>query len=118
MPLQDCIDRWISSISDGIELRGNPNYLEVKYEDLVTKTEDVLMDVCQFLEIEFELNMMKYYKFDGPSRDVMKFPQNIEATQPIFSSSIGRWKRDLTEEGQSKVMSSIGPHLKDFQYIE
>lgn len=116
MPLQDCIDRWITSIEDGLEHRHEPSYLEVKYEDLVLDTEKTLRAVCSFLRLSFEETMLTYHTFAGPSRDFRKFPQNIEATKPVFTSSIGRWRRDLSEEETTTVTSRIGPYLNLLRY--
>ncbi|MBA3493539.1 MAG: sulfotransferase [Gammaproteobacteria bacterium] len=116
MPLQNCIERWITSIEDGLKHRHEPNYLEVKYEDLVLDTDKALRAICAFLQVSFEENMLIYHMFGGPSRDFRKFPQNIEATKPIFASSIGRWRRDLSEEEIAAVTLRIQPYLNLLQY--
>jgi protein-tyrosine sulfotransferase len=98
MPINACIDRWQRSVSDGIQFRGNNNYIEIKYEDLVLNTEQTLLRICKFIEIDFNDAMLEYYKINGSTRDPLKFPQNIEATKPIYLNSINRWERDLTED--------------------
>jgi hypothetical protein len=116
MPLQNCIDRWLMAISDGIKLRGHPNYMEVRYEDLVKQPEATIHQVCQFLAVDFELEMLEFHKFSGPSRDYRRFPQNMEATMPLYSSSLGRWRTDLTHKELTTIMSAIHPQLEMLGY--
>lgn len=35
-PLEDCIGRWLRAMDDALHFRGNPNYMEMKYEDSLT----------------------------------------------------------------------------------
>src|SRR3989344_3879890 len=42
-PFEDCLERWLCAISDGFKYRDHSNYLEVRYEDLVSETESTLM---------------------------------------------------------------------------
>lgn len=115
-PFEACLERWLFAISDGFKFRDHPNYLEVRYEDLVNETESTLKKACRHISIEFEPNMLKFYQEKGGSRDPLKFPQNIEATLPIFHSSIGRWKQDLTPKEAKTVVKRVGLYLKQLGY--
>ncbi len=95
MPYPDCINRWITSVSDGIKWRSDRRYIEIKYEDLVHAPDATLKKVCQHIGVRFEPAMLQFYLKKGISRDPLRFPQNVEATKPLSDTSVGRWKRDL-----------------------
>jgi len=107
MPLENCIRRWRKAIGDCLEHRGHPNYCEVQYQDLVLDTRNALKQVCEFLEVPFEENMLEYHTVDTSSRDPTKFIQNVEATKPISTNSLGRWRRDLSAEQQKEVHEAV-----------
>jgi ornithine cyclodeaminase len=116
MPLQDCIDRWLLAMKDASSFRGNTNYMEVKYEDIVLNTTHILEKICSFIGIKFEAKMLYYYEVDSLSRDPLNFPQNVEATRPISSQSIGRWKKDLDEVEIKQIVNQIAQQMECLGY--
>lgn len=102
-PLDDCIGRWLRAMDNALCFRGNPNYMEMKYEDLVLDTTSTLTRVCRHVGVHFEEQMLEFHKVTSKSRDATLFPQNIEATQPISTASIGKWKEELTDEEVTEV---------------
>lgn len=115
-PFEACLKRWLFAVSDGFKFRDHPNYLEVRYEDLVNETEATLTGVCGHVGIKYEPRMLNFYQQKGGSRDPLRFPQNIEATLPIFQSSIGRWKNDLTSREVRIVIRKAEPFLRQLSY--
>ncbi len=57
-------------------------FIEIKFEEFVSQTEDVLKDLMDFLNLPFDKNMLSV---------------------DLSRSNIGRWKRDLTEEDISII---------------
>jgi len=117
MPIEQCVERWRSSVLTGLSFRSDHRYLEIKYENLINKTKECLLQVCYHLDISFEESMLRYYEFKGPTRNIYKFPQNIEATFPTYTSSIGRWKTDLSEKEVDFVMRELNELLIFLEYI-
>lgn len=115
-PFEACLERWLFAVSDGFKYRDHPNYHEVRYEDLVSETESTLLDVCRHIGIEYEPSMLNFYQQRGGSRDPLRFPQNIEATLPIFQSSIGRWRKDLTSQEARTVVREAKLFLEKLGY--
>jgi protein-tyrosine sulfotransferase len=111
MPLENAALRWVQDVSVGLQLRGNRNYVEVRYEQLVLDTENTLRDLCVELGVDFEPEMLRFHELKGPLRDPLKFPQNLEATMPLYPTAIGRWKTDLDGEDLNGVMEVIAPTL-------
>jgi len=116
-PLEDCVQRWVTDVGDGLAYRGDPRYYELKYEDLVMHTEETLRRLLDFLELPWEPQVMSFHQVQSTSRDPVKFAQNPEATRPLQSSSIGRWKRDLSEADLARLLRACGPLLRQLGYL-
>ncbi len=116
-PIEDCVGRWVQDAGDGVAYRGDPRYYELKYEHLVTETEKTLRDLFDFLKLPWEPAVMSFHEVQSASRDPVKFAQNPEATKPLQTSSIGRWKRDLNEEDLAYVSREAGTLLRMLDYM-
>lgn len=116
MPLSLCVDRWAKAIEDVLPFRRRSDYHEVRYEDIVFNTEDTTKKVCAFLGLPFEEKMLDFHTIRGGTRDYHKFPQNIEATNPISAASVGRYKTVLTQTQIKCVEESLGPLAQAFGY--
>jgi protein-tyrosine sulfotransferase len=116
MPLSVCMERWLKSVRDGRLVKEDPRYYELRYENLIERPHATIADLCAFLEIPFEEAMLRFHEVGGPLRDPLRFPQNIEVTMPIYSSSVGRWLRDLTADDQLQAEESLRPTLVELGY--
>lgn len=59
------VDRWIESeiLWHSVKRKLNiNNYIEISFEDLITKTEDTLNSICVFLKVKFTHEMFNYSK--------------------------------------------------------
>ena len=60
----EAANRWINSIesaqSFGSKIK--ENYIEIRYEELVTKPEEVIKDTCDFLDIAYDSKMLDHTK--------------------------------------------------------
>ncbi len=117
-PIEDCVGRWVKDVGDGLAYRGDPRYYELKYENLVTETEPTLRGLFEFLELPWEPAVMSFHEVQSASRDPVKFAQNPEATKPLQTSSIGRWRKDLSEEDLAYVLGEAGPLLRTLGYLD
>ena len=72
----------------------NINKLEIKYEDLTKYPEEVLYDICQFLKVDFENNMLNFYKDIRNNEAVYR--SNL-IFNPITTGSIGKWRTKMTD---------------------
>jgi hypothetical protein len=77
-------------IYDAEILLKNDQYLQIRYEDLVLNTKKILADICNFLGVEYESDMLdsrKYVNYDSYS----KF--DLHNTS---SSAYNKWKESLS----------------------
>lgn len=69
-------------------------FLEIRYEALMTDPKKVLQQVCQFTTIDFSPVMLDYWKLPSTIEHKYEvFHKNLE--KPVFNSSIGKWKEKL-----------------------
>lgn len=94
--------RWLYDVQAGFEARSSPRYLELRYEDLVTKPEGVMRQVFRHLGLPFIEDLLQ----DPPPSDTTynevwskrAAPQNWGQTpdRPISLASVGRYRERLT----------------------
>ncbi len=59
--LHDCIERWVSDITESARYVGHPQHHYVLYEDLVRSPESTLLTLTTFLGLAFEPQMIEEY---------------------------------------------------------
>ena len=90
-------------------------YITVRYEDLVSHPEESLKALSIFLDINYRESMLDYWKgADGLGDTCLSHHKNIH--KPVSTSSIGAWRRDLTEVQARIVYSIIGKELLGLGY--
>lgn len=86
------------------------NLKEVRYEDLVADLEKKTREIIQFIGKEWDESVIKYYENnDRPIRT-----PNEGVLQPIYNSSIGRWRN--YKDQIAPYISGISPYIKNFGY--
>lgn len=115
-PIEPCLERWVSNVRAGLAFRGDPRYIEVRYEELVARPRETLLPLFEFLKEPFDDRVLDYHRVQGQSRDARHFPQNPEATQAMYDKAVARWRRDLTPEETVLVKREAGPLLAELGY--
>ncbi|MCP4362226.1 MAG: sulfotransferase [Chloroflexi bacterium] len=115
-PLGPCIQQWIDAIEAGNYFTNDARYLEIKYEDLIRSPEYILERILFFLNEPWNEQLLEYYTIRTASRDVKKFPQNIEATKPLNNDSLGRWQQEFTQEDRALFKKMAGNLLAQLGY--
>ena len=90
--------------------------LEVRYEDLVLHTEDAMRKVLEFSGEPWDDAVLRFHEQKGGTRDESKFLQNPEATRPIHTSSIGRWRKSMSETDAEQFKVLAGDLLTKLGY--
>lgn len=117
-PLDQCVRRWVHDVEAGMRWRGDPRYIEVKYEGLIESDEETLIRVFESLGEPWDERVTKYYQIESPSRSGEKMPQNPGATQPIYRTAHGRWRNEFTEEDKQMFKAVAGDLLVALGYEE
>jgi hypothetical protein len=90
------------------------NYMALTYEDLVTNHEQVLPEMCAFLGVDYEPEMILgkgQPGWKGSNSSVEAGPR-----QGLSSKAIGRYKTALTEKEQGVYHQLLGPLLARYNY--
>lgn len=89
---------WIKAIRCGLRQRGNPRYIEIRYEDLVSDTATTLKPLFEFIQLPWDDRVLEFYKHDGPTRDEAVAPEVMATRNPISQTSVGIWKKEMSED--------------------
>ena len=115
----EAANRWINSIdlaqSFGSKIKDN--YMEIRYEDLVTSPKDVIKNTCDFLDINYDSKMLDHTKQVEKLGDTDK-SHHSNLSKPISSESIGKWKHNLSESDQESITKLLHKHLHRLGYAD
>lgn len=121
--IDDIAREWLSNnqrVLDFFEGLGEKDSMTLRYEDLVREPEICLRAVCQFLGVEFEGQMLRYY-LDG---DVHQREPEVtldwkkKTMEKPDSSNIGKYKSCLTPSQVSLFDVIAERLLKRFGYCK
>ncbi len=108
---------WKKHVSTGVELGPKlfgVNYLELKYEDLVSMPETQIQKVCDFIGESYEATMIDN-KMDKPNV-VPDWEWHKETRKQINKQNIGKWKLGLSTYEVMVIQYICGGLLKRFNY--
>jgi hypothetical protein len=107
------------------------HYLEVHYEDLISGTEAVLRNVCEFIELDFDPEMLRYHeraevRLAEKARDLSRpwgtvtAESRVEshklASQPPQEDRIARWKTLMSDDDRREYEAIAGEALAAVGY--
>lgn len=102
----------IKRMANALEERRSTAFL-VKYEDLITQPEKVLRDLFKYLEVDASQQVIE----DVIARaSAANASMDAHKTTKNPAESIGRWKRDMSEDMQQLCAQEMGPMLALFGY--
>ena len=107
-PLWQHILAYKTQLSYGRE-KGNKlfkNYIEIKYERLVEDAVGELKKLCKSLDLEYDSNMIEFYKTSGDVVQGEEISWKQNCFNPVMLQNIDKWKNDLTEE-----------QIKDIEFV-
>ena len=104
---------WCEMVNAGIESGrklGEDLYIEVKYEDLVLKSEETLHRICKFLGEEYDSRMLEYYQSaDRELTAYQKEKQIHDNTKlPPQVSKVYKWPREMRPIGVAMFEAIAG----------
>lgn len=88
------------------------DWLESRYEDVVTNLEKEGQKVTQFLGLKWHPNQARYH--ETARRKVLFAPTYHDVTQPVYTRAVGRWERYA--EALEPVRETLAPYCRAFGY--
>ncbi len=115
----EAANRWINSIesaqSFGSKIK--ENYIEIRYEELVTNPEEVIKYTCDFLDTDYDSKMLDHTKQVKKLGDTDK-EHHSNLSKPISSDSVGKWRNNLSESDQESITKLLHKHLQRLGYAD
>lgn len=109
---------WVRSIEAGARMHRDPNYLELRYERLVSEPEDEIGRLFDKLgeDAQARARALDHARhFDRRAGAAETSADRV--AQPIDTTSIGRWQRELTERQLAQVDAVAGRALRTLGYV-
>ena len=78
-------------------------FLEIKYEQLVSSPTEVLKEVCAFLGITYSDSILDFWMNKGHLGDVDFKAHHKNLGKPVSTDSIGKWKSVLSTEEVNRL---------------
>ena len=109
---------WNSSLSCTAKYLDHPKVKIVKFEDLLSDSEDVVKDICKFLKIDFQKDMLQVPVIGSSTENDAKSELRVDP------SKINKWKKGglsngeiyLAQKFSSKMMDKFGYEKKEFAF--
>lgn len=109
---------WVDIIDRSRKNAKGKKFLEVRYEDIVNQPKTFIQQILDFLGVPWHDNVLNHTKVE---HTLFKNPYNHasinQVVKPINSSSIGRYKKDLTDSQTREFTMIAEKHLKELNYI-
>jgi len=101
---------WVRAMGCGLPWRDDSvRYLEVRYEDLVHDAAHVMRRVLIFLDEPWSDSVL-----EAQAANPVFASGNVN--QQVFTTSVGRWRRDLSHEDLHVIESLGGPLMHELGY--
>lgn len=111
---------WSKRVNAGRAFHAtNPdaNYYEVRFEDLLESPEDTLKNLCQFIGIKYENNMLDYHKnIEKNFGENEKLKDHVLLKSPVNRNRIKAWARGMSNSDVIKFQAIAGHLLQKYGY--
>lgn len=101
-----CGEYWVDRVAIRRSVKADPRYIELRYEELVREPEKALRPVLEFLGLDWSGRLL------SPDAEARVDP----TAGPAFTSSIGRWRKDLSAVEIDALRPVVGGMLAELGY--
>ncbi|MDY6937726.1 MAG: sulfotransferase [Cyanobacteriota bacterium] len=107
--LDKCIDRWIASIEITRQYAARPNHTVVRYEELVENPRQILSQLCEAIDIEFDATMLKEYR--AAAKQVVRQDETWKASaeQPIHNANGKKFYKVFDKAQREHILAQLSP---------
>lgn len=108
--------QWMTTIAHKVGAVIGPDFLEVRYEDLVCRTEEVLQQICHFIGENYDPSMLNY----SANATVMVPHESLKwhrnSVRPPDQTQVQKWKTQLSKSERILFEQLAGETLDLFGY--
>jgi hypothetical protein len=108
-------------------------YMEIRYEDLIRDSEAALRGICEFVDLDYDADMLHYHeRAEGRLREMAReLPEqggktrlsverrmatHARTTEPPDPERVTRWRREMSAEDRAAFESVAGDLLAELGY--
>ena len=91
----------------------NSNIYEIKYEDIVANFDKSINNLLNFLDLEWEEKVKKFYE-TANKRGIISTPSFNQVNQKIYNKSVNRWIN--YDKKFLEIEHSLNKWIKEFNY--
>ena len=116
--LEAAAQRWlhVESQTRRFSRRHADRSLDLRYEDLVARPEEVVRSVCAFLGVEFEPAMLTSEAGSSKLGDVPAWFWHAQVAKPINAANVGKARRMFSRAEREELQRLLGPALEELGY--
>jgi hypothetical protein len=92
------------------------NYYEMFYEDLINQPEAELRKLCDFLEIDYDTNMLDFKRSASELIKESEVSWKKETLGPLLKKNTEKWKRELTNKQLFVIETICRKELNQWNY--
>ncbi|MEM7501095.1 MAG: sulfotransferase [Pseudomonadota bacterium] len=108
--------RWKTLLAHKMGSLLGDDYLEVRYEDLVLKSEDTLRCICSFLSEDFQPAMLDYSESAKSEMPTESMAYHSTSVKPPDESKVFKWETGMSAADQTLYEHSARDALDQFGY--
>ncbi len=116
--IEECIKLWDRWVREGLAWRGHPNYVEIRYEDLVRYPEQTLRPLFDWLDLTWDDRVLSYASVEHDNRPELAEAHVAGTRRSPYTNSIGRWQASLNRSDRRIVHETAGALLGELDYID
>ena len=109
---------WAHWVRLGREWADHPHTIEVRYEDLVTAPEATLRPLLTSLDLAWCPDVLAHHDRLQANRPDLSQAHLAGVSRPVYETSVGRWREDLTLDDRRVVEEIAGPVLRELGYTD
>ena len=115
-PILFLIRHWRKSVAYSIVNRDNPDYLVVKYEQVIKSPEEWFRKICAHLGVPYHENLVHPERYKNGIGNPWKQNTNFDAGKGFSKESLEKWKGVLPDESVGIVEYLCGAEMDYFDY--
>ncbi len=96
------IDRYVQDVSNELLYKFHPQVYTLKYEDLVLETDQTMLRLCQFLEIDHSVELKDWVNHAS----VRENKAWLNSVQPISTANLSKWQDPIHADRIIEIMSN------------
>ena len=118
--VEEASERWLTVMNNvkAFEARHPGACHTVRYEDLVGDSERTVRGVCDFLEVDFEPDMLSSERNAGQLGDVPAWYWHQNVNRPIDGRNVGKGRSYFSPAQLARMKALIGAEVERLGYPE